>query len=445
MPKKISLYWIVFVAVNGGFLFGLNMAGISGAVNSIQFSFNLSDGSLGTVVSILTLGCLFGALFTGHFADKYGRKKIMLFTSVLFAISALGCALSPSMLLLSISRVIAGIAVGAVSVVGPMYISEIAPASQRGTLVSFNQFAIVIGILLAYVFDYFLIDKVDGWRYMLAIPFVFSIVFLILLSTSLPESPRWLLSKRKKEKAMNVLKRIGGENYAQQEMQSMEQSINLETNTEKVSFIEIFQGKTGKVVLLGTLLAAFQQITGINAVVNYAPVIFEKTGVGGDTALLQSMLVGLVNFLATLVALWLVDKKGRKTLLLWGAAGMSLALGYLSYAFAFNGSSTSILIALLAYIAFFAASFAPVMWVVTSEMFPNRVRGLALSFSTAISWLFTFLTVQFSPYILNQFGGAVLFGFFGLFSLLAFLFVKIWIPETKGKTLEQIEKEILKN
>jgi len=445
MPKKISLYWIVFVAVNGGFLFGLNMAGISGAVNSIQSSFNLSDGSLGTVVSILTLGCLLGALFTGHFADKYGRKKIMIFTSVLFAISSLGCALAPTMLLLSVFRVIAGIAVGAVSVVGPMYISEISPASQRGTLVSFNQFAIVIGILLAYVFDYFLIDKVDGWRYMLAVPFVFSLIFLVLVSVSLPESPRWLLSKRNKEKAMSVLTRIGGKDYAQKEMQSMEQSINLESNKEKVSFQEIFQGKTGKVVLLGTLLAAFQQITGINAVVNYAPVIFEKTGVGGDTALLQSMLVGLVNFLATIIALWLVDKKGRKTLLLWGAAGMTLALGYLSYAFAFEGSSTSILIALLAYIAFFAASFAPVMWVVTSEMFPNRVRGLALSFSTAVSWLFTFLTVQFSPYILNQFGGAVLFGFFGIFSFLAFLFVRIWIPETKGKTLEQIEKEILKN
>jgi len=444
MPKKVALYWIVFVAVNGGFLFGLNMAGISGAVNSIQSRFNLSDGSLGSVVSILTLGCLIGALFTGHYSDLYGRKKIMIFTAVLFAFSALGCALAPSMLLLSLSRLITGVAVGSISVVGPMYISEIAPANKRGTLVSFNQFAIVIGILLAYVFDYFLMDQVNGWRYMLVVPFVFSLLFLFLIVTSLPESPRWLLSKGMKEKALSVLTKIGGREFAQEEMHSIDQSVHLETNKEKVAFKEIFQGKTGKVLMLGTFLAAFQQITGINAVVNYAPVIFEKTGVGGDTALLQSMLVGLVNFLATIVALWLVDKKGRRTLLLWGAAGMTLSLGYLTYAFAFDGSSVSILVALLAYIAFFAASFAPVMWVVTSEMFPNRVRGLALSFSTAVSWLCTFLTVQFSPYILNQFGGAVLFGFFGIFSLLAFLFVQRWIPETKGKSLEQIEKEILK-
>jgi len=443
MSKKGYLHWITFVAINGGFLFGLNMAGISGAVNSILDFFNLSDGSLGMVVSILTVGCLVGALFTGYFADKYGRKKVLIFTSVLFAISALGCSLSQSVFMLSFFRLVAGIAVGTVSVIVPMYISEIAPAQKRGTLVSFNQFAIVIGILLAYVFDYFLIDMVDGWRYMLAIPFVFSIMFFVFLLTSFPESPRWLLSRGKKEEAMAVLIRIGGTQYAKDEMQSMEQSINRDSNKEKASFGDLFKGKTGKVVLLGTLLAAFQQITGINAVVCYAPVIFEKTGVGGNIALLQSMLVGSVNFLATIVALWLVDKKGRKTLLLWGAEGMTLALGYLTYAFTFNGNNISIVVAILAYIAFFAASFAPVMWVVTSEMYPNRVRGLALSFSTTVSWLCTFLIVQFSPYILNQFGGATLFGFFGIFSLLAFVFVKIWIPETRGKSLEEIEREIL--
>lgn len=444
MPKKFYLYWTIFVAVNGGLLFGLTMAGISGAVNFIQFFFNLSDGNLGIVVSILTLGCLVGALFAGHFADQYGRKPILMAASALFALSALGCALSDSMLLLSFFRILTGIAVGVVSVVNPMYISEVAPAAERGRLVSFNQFAIVIGILLAYVFDYFLIDVFNGWRYMLAIPFVFSLLSLLFLMISFPESPRWLISKGRREAAMMVLKKIGGEAYAREEMLCMEKVLHQELKKENVSIRELFQGKTGMVVLLGTLLAAFQQITGINAVVNYAPIIFQKTGVGGDAALLQSMLVGLVNFLATLVALWLVDIKGRKTLLLWGSAGMTLALGYLAYAFAFDGSSISILVALLAYIAFFAASFAPVMWVVTSEMYPNRVRGLALSFSTAVSWLCTFLTVQFSPYILNQFGGAVLFGFFGIFSLLAFLFVKSWIPETKGKTLEQIESEILK-
>ncbi|MDP4277511.1 MAG: sugar porter family MFS transporter, partial [Bacteroidota bacterium] len=377
------------------------------------------------------------------FANRYGRKKVMMIISVLFTISSLGCALSQSVFMLAFFRLIAGIAVGAVSVIAPMYISEIAPAEKRGTLVSFNQFAIVIGILLAYVFNYFLIDFVDGWRYMLAIPFVFSMLFFGYLSVSFPESPRWLLSKGKNEEAMAVLIKIGGTHYAKDEMQSMEQSMIKDTRKEKASFYDLFKGRTGKVVLLGTLLAAFQQITGINAVVSYAPIIFEKTGVGGNTASMQSILVGLVNFLATIVALWLVDKKGRKTLLLWGAAGMTLSLSYLTYAFTFNGNNLSIVVALLAYIAFFAASFAPVMWVVTSEIYPNRVRGIALSFSTTISWLCTFVIVQSSPYVLNQFGGAFLFGFFAVLSLLAFVFVKKWIPETKGKSLEEIEREII--
>lgn len=442
MSNNKYIYWITFVAVNGGLLFGLNMGGISGAVNSIQELFQLNDNALGIAVSSITVGCLVGALFTGHFADKYGRKKILVSTAFLFALSSLGCAWAQSFWMLTVSRLVAGLAVGAVSVVGPMYISEVAPARKRGVLVSYNQFAIVIGILLAYTFDYFLVGIPEGWRYMLAVPFVFSLLFLFFLLTSFPESPRWLAAKGREKEAAGILRKIMGEKDAQAELHSIGQSLHATADREKVSFFEIFRGKTGRVVLLGTLLAAFQQITGINAVINYAPVILEKTGVGGGTALLQSMLVGFINFLATIVALWLVDSKGRKTLLLWGAAGMILSLGYLTCAFAFGGSNLSILISLLAYIAFFAASFAPVMWVVTSEMFPNRVRGIALSFSTGISWFCTFITVQFSPYILNQWGGAVLFGFFAIFSVLAFLFVKIWIPETKGKSLEVIEKEL---
>ena len=439
---KSYIYWITFVAVNGGLLFGLNMAGISGAVNSIQDFFQLTDNGIGMVVSSLTIGCLLGALFTGALADRFGRKTIFLSVAILFLFSSLGCALAQSEGLLVLFRVIAGFGVGAVSVVGPMYISEVAPATQRGTLVSYNQFAITIGILLAYAIDYFLLDVSGSWRYMLAVPAVFSLLFLLLLMVSFPESPRWLIANGRSEEAQKVLCRIGGEAFSLQEKAAIENSLSQETNKEEASFSEIFKGKVGRVVLLGTLLAAFQQITGINAVVNYAPVIFEQTGVGGDTALLQSVLVGLINFLCTIVALWLVDRKGRKALLLWGAVGMIVSLAYLTASFAFSWGGVGVLIALLVYISFFAASFAPVMWVVTSEMFPNRVRGYALSFSTGISWICTFLTVQFSPWILNNWGGATLFGFFGIFSVLAFCFVWRYIPETKGKSLEQIEKEL---
>lgn len=441
------LYWATFVSINGGLLFGLNMAGISGANDLIADEFNLSMSKLGTVASFLMIGCLIGALFTGNFTDRYGRKKVMITIAILYIISSLGCALATDFTVLTIFRVLSGLAVGATSVVAPMYISEISPANKRGMLVSFNQFAITIGIVLAYIFDYFLLGlSTDSWRYMLAVPAVFGLVYLIFLIISFPESPRWLLSKGYKDAALNILNMISGEKSASGELKNMEESLASEGQKGKVSFGELFKRKTGKVVLIGTLLAAFQQITGINAVIIFAPDIFKSAGVGGDTALLQSMLVGVVNVLMTIVALRLVDRKGRKTLLLWGAVGMLFALAYLTYAFSgTERSSTGVLISLLVYISFFAASYAPVMWVIISEIYPAKIKGMAMSFSTAVSWGCTFLTVYFAPIIRTELGDKYLFAIFGGFILLAFIFVKIWIPETKGKTLEQIEKELKLN
>lgn len=438
------LYWITFVAVNGGLLFGLNMAGIAGANDLIKQDFSLSDSGLGTVASFLMIGCLIGAFFTGSIAEKYGRKNVMIITAIIYIISSLGCAFATSFIGLTIFRVLSGFAVGATSVVGPMYISEISPANKRGTLVSFNQFAITIGIFLAYVFDYFLINLgQESWRYMLGVPALFGIIFLLYLVFSFPESPRWLLAKGKKDEAVEILNKIGGDSYVKNELPEMEKSINAEKNKEKASSKELFNVKTGKIVAIGTLIAAFQQITGINAVLIFAPDIFRSAGVGGDTALLQSMIVGIVNVLMTIVALKLVDSKGRKTLLLWGAFGMAVSLGYLTYAFLQpEKNSMGVLIALLGYISFFAASFAPVMWVIISEIYPNRIKGLAMSFSTAVSWGCTFLTVYFAPIIRANLGDSALFGIFGIFTVIAFIFVKFWIPETKGKSLEQIEKEL---
>ena len=244
------------------------------------------------------------------------------------------------------------------------------------------------------------------------------------------------------DKAQLILEKIGGSAYAESELETIKTGLS-RTENHKVKIKELFQGKVAKVVLFGSLLAAFQQITGINAVVSFAPSIFSQAGVAGDQALMQSILVGVVNLLFTIVALWLVDKKGRKVLLLWGTAGMTLSLAYMVYSFV-GGSAGSlgVLVSLLGYIAFFAASLAPVMWVVTSEIYPNRIRGLAMSFSTAISWACTFITVQFFPWMLNNLGGGYTFGFFGVFSLLAFIFILVYIPETKGKSLEQIEQEL---
>lgn len=444
MNNNKYLYWTTFVAINGGLLFGLNMAGISGAVDMIKGQFSLTDSGLGTVAALLTVGCLIGALFTGSFTEKFGRKKVMIMTAVLYIISALGCALAESSAILIIFRILSGLAVGATSVVAPMYISEIAPAKNRGRLVSFNQFAITIGIVLAYIFDYLLIGfGENAWRYMLAIPGLFGVLYLIFLIVKFPESPRWLLAHGKKEESIKVLTRIGGATLVTEELPEMKSILLAEQKKEKMSVSELFKGKTGKIVLIGTLIAAFQQITGINAVIMFAPDIFQAAGSVKSDSMMQAMIVGMVNFLMTIVALWLVDKKGRKTLLLWGAVGMIASLAYLSFEFSKpvqNGFG--VMVALLVYISFFAASFAPVMWVIISEIYPNRIKGVAMSFSTAVSWLCTFLTVYFAPIIHGALGLQYLFGIFGVFSILAFVFVKIWIPETKGKSLEQIEKEL---
>ncbi|HET7732861.1 MAG TPA: sugar porter family MFS transporter [Paludibacter sp.] len=444
MSNNKYLYWTTFVAINGGLLFGLNMAGISGAVDMIKGQFSLTDSGLGTVAALLTFGCLVGALFTGNFTEKFGRKKVMITTAVLYIISALGCALAESATMLTIFRVLSGLAVGGTSVVAPMYISEIAPAKNRGRLVSFNQFAITIGIVLAYVFDYLLIGFGDNaWRYMLVVPAVFGVLYLVFLLAKFPESPRWLLAHGRKDEAIKVLASIGGSALVAEELPAMESTLIAEQKKEKMSFGELFKGKTGKIVLIGTLIAALQQITGINAVIMFSPEIFQAAGSAKGDSVMQAMIVGLVNFLMTIVALWLVDKRGRKTLLLWGAVGMIVSLAYLTLEFAKpvqNGAG--VLVALLVYISFFAASFAPVMWVIISEIYPNRIKGVAMSFSTAVSWLCTFLTVYFAPVIHGALGLQYLFGIFGVFSIIAFVFVKFWIPETKGKSLEQIEREL---
>ncbi len=414
--KPLFLY--TFITVFGGLIVGLNMAGISGAVPSLQEQFNLDDMSLGLVVSILIVGCLGGALLGGGLSDRYGRQKVMFSSAVFFIVSSSGCALSSNLASLLVFRLIGGLGIGVISAVAPIYISEISPDPLRGTLFFYNQLAIVIGILIAYIVDYILLDYEWNWRLMLGFPFFFSIGYLLLLII-LPESPRWLSTHGKVNRT-----------------RQMASKLNLGIN-------EIYAPEANEHVFIGSMLAALQQITGINVIINYAPSIFEMTGVAGDIAIVQSILVGVVNLLFTLVAVWLVDKAGRKILLLAGSLGMSISLFYLIYTFvvpAANGIGA--LVAVLCYTGFFATSLAPLMWVVTSEIYPSRVRGTAMSFSTGISWLCTFLTVQFFPWILNNLGGSIAFGIFAVFSITAFVFILCGMPQTKEKPLETIEKEL---
>ena len=458
--KPLFLY--TFITVFGGLIVGLNMAGISGAVPFLQEQFMLDDMALGLVVSILTVGCLCGALLGGGFSDRYGRQKVMFSSAVFFIVSSLGCALSGNLVSLLVFRLICGLGIGVISAVAPIYISEISPARLRGTLVSYNQLAIVIGILIAYIVDYILLDYERNWRLMLGFPFFFSVAYLLLLGI-LPESPRWLSARGKAGRARQVASKLN--------LEAGEMTVS-DTNTQegrdRIKVTELFKGNLAKVVFIGSILAALQQITGINVIINYAPSIFEMTGVAGDIALVQSILVGVVNLLFTLIAVWLVDKVGRKILLLCGSlgvlAGQSVgqALAVLVPGATTEGVASAVqneallridlvvpaangigaLIAVLCYIGFFAASLAPLMWVVTSEIYPSRIRGTAMSLSTGISWLCTFLTVQFFPWILNNLGGSVAFGIFAVFSIAAFAFILFCVPETKGKSLEAIEKEL---
>lgn len=439
MTNYKDLYWIISIVMTGGIVCGLNIAGISGAVSQIQNIFNLDDNGIGIVVSSLTIGCIIGSMILGYSSEKYGRKKTLILTSVLFTISSIGSALSTSPLSLIFYRFIGGIAVGTISFLGPLYISEISPPKIRGKLVSLSQFAIVIGILLAYIFDYFLIDITNSWRYMLLVPFIFSIIYMVLSTIYLPESPRWLVINNKKSEAKNVFEKIEGKKLAKKYINNIEESLSIKN---KISFKYFLKGNIRKIILIGLLLAIFQQVVGINAVITYAPMIFENIGIQSQNALLQSILIGFVNFSATIIALWLIDKKGRKILLIYGAIGMTITLLYLTYAFSFSQNNILILIAILMYVIFYASSFAPILGVINSEIFSNNFRGIGMSFAAAINWLSAFLVVQFSPYIINNLGGSMLFGIFAVFSLLALIFVKLYIPETKNKSLEEIEKEL---
>ncbi|MEH0155371.1 sugar porter family MFS transporter [Limibacter armeniacum] len=440
--KEVSgyLYRAIGIVVIGSLLFGINMAAVSGAVSLVQAAFTLSDFQIGIVVSAMIIGCMIGAFTAGSLSDKRGRKATFIYAAILFSISAIGCYIANSMWVLAFARILGGIGVGTVSVVVPTYISEVSPAKVRGTLGTLNQLGIVIGILLAYIIDYAASPLENNWRIMLGQPLPFALLFLFLLIFFLPESPRWLINAKKEKKAAVILEKMGGRIYALEVMASVK-GVQSES-VQQTSLSSLFKGGMGKVIGIGILLATFQQVTGINAVISYAPVIFQQSGVGGDTALLQSILVGVVNFLFTLVALWVIDRAGRKVLLLYGAAGMSVFLFYLTYSFTVDSQGIGVLISLLGYIAFFAASWAPVMWIVTSEIYPNNIRGAAMSVSTAISWVCTFILVQFFPWMLSNLGGAVTFGLFGIFSVLAWVFTKTMVPETKGKSLEEIEQEL---
>lgn len=437
MNRNLSyLYFICLIATMGGLMFGFDIAIISGAVPFIQTYFGWNELQLGWGVSSLLLGAILGAFGSGIFTDKYGRKKVLIVVALFFAVSCTLTAIASSSTLFITARVFGGLAVGAASVLSPMYVAEVAPANKRGMLVAIYQLTITIGILCSYIINYGLHDIDDNWRWMFATGIVPSVLFFTGLFF-IPESPRWLYKAGRKEESFKILSRIGGEELAQAELSEIAES--LKDHTLSLSVGELFKPVNRKVILIGFFLAILVQISGINTIVDYAPKILLATGVEIKNALLQTSLIGLINFLFTFVAILLIDKVGRKKLYLIGSIGMVITLLLLAASFYFNLEGLFALISIILFIAFFASCIGPVFWTLISEIFPNRIRGKAVAFASFTQWVFNFLVVLLFPHFLKSLGGAVTFLFLSLMSFLQWLVTYKYVPETKGKSLEEIE------
>ncbi|WP_299017301.1 D-xylose transporter XylE [uncultured Polaribacter sp.] len=457
---------LTLVATLGGLLFGYDTGVISGTVGSLESFFvtpkGLSETAAsafkGFLVSSALIGCVIGGVLGGVVSKKLGRKNGLILAAILFLISALGSAM-PEMFLAPIGeldhtfstifivyRIIGGIGVGLASMLSPLYIAEIAPAKSRGKLVSFNQLAIVGGFMVVYFVNYF-ISKTGGsdawlneigWRWMFAseiIPAGLFLAFLFLV----PDTPRSLVLRNKPKEALSVLTKVNGEEEGVKILEEIKGSMDEKISGNLLSFGWL-------VIIIGVLLSIFQQFVGINVVLYYAPEIFKTISSGTDTALLMTIIVGIVNFLFTIIAIKTVDKYGRKPLMVIGALGMAVAMLSLGFVFYAGATGYLALFCMMLYVASFAMSWGPVTWVLLSEIFPNKIRGKALAIAVAAQWIsnylvsLTFPMMNDNSYLTEQFNHGFAYWVYGIMSILAALFVVKFIPETKGKTLEEMEK-----
>lgn len=442
-PSSAFVLKISVVAALGGLLFGYDTAVIAGAIGFLQTKFELSPAMVGWAASSAIWGCVFGAMAAGYISDRLGRKTVLIMTAVLFAISAVGSAVPDNLTTFLWARFIGGLGVGAASMLSPLYISEIAPADKRGRLVTLYQLAIVIGINLIYFINMKIADAGNeawnievGWRYMLGSETIPAMLFLVLLFF-VPESPRWLMKRNHFTKAFETLSRVNGTEKAKEIFEEIRTTLQEEPGKIK----ELFAPGLRRAMMVGIVLALFSQITGINAIIYYAPEIFKSIGFASGSALTQTFIIGIVNTLFTFVALWLVDRAGRKKLLLWGVTGMIICLLGTGMCFYFElVEGPWLLVFILGYIACFASSLGPIPWVIISEIFPTKMRGTAMSFATLVLWIGVVLITQLTPMMLQSMGGAFTFWLFMANAIILLIFTWRMIPETKNRTLEEIEK-----
>ena len=433
--------YVSIVAALGGLLFGFDTAIIAGAARFLKERFALSAFGEGLAVSIVLVGCMAGAAIAGSVSDRLGRRRFMFISAVLFFISALGCAIPQNLIQFLIFRFIGGLAIGSASIVSPLYISEVAPPKIRGALVSVNQLAIVTGILMSYFVSWILVGAgAANWRWMFATGAVPAVVFFLFV-LGVPESPRWLVKQGRESEAATILTRLNGPEIAKAEIVNIKETLTLEGGSLK----ELLQPGFRTALFIGIFLAVFQQITGFNAVIYYAPRFFEAAGLARSSAILQSALIGVVNVVFTLVAIALVDRLGRKPMLMVGSAGMGLSFILLGAAFKFQLFSGSlILLFTLLYIAFFAMTLGPIVWVVIAEIFPTRIRGRAMAIATVALWLADFAVSLTFPVIADKLHESFAFWLYAGMCLINFFFIWAVLPETKGKSLEEIERRWIK-
>jgi SP family arabinose:H+ symporter-like MFS transporter len=433
---------ISIVAALGGLLFGFDTAIISGTIPFIKRHFGLDGYTLGWAVSCILIGCFLGALIAGKLAEAYGRRFVLIICAILFAVSGIGAGLADSLSVFILFRIIGGLGVGAAAMVSPMYIAEVAPAAWRGRLVALYQLAIVTGILLAY-FSNFALAGIgeNNWRWMFASQVIPAALFWIMLYF-VPETPRWLVKKGRILQAAAILKRTAGESFSEYEITQIQSSFQVE---KQAKFSDLFSPRHMPIIWIGTLIAVFQQITGINSILYYAPVILEETGIGASGSLLQTIGIGIVNVLSTFIAIVLVDKVGRKILLLTGSIVMGLSLISVALCFKYQYfDNYVVLISMLVYVGAFGATLGAVTWVYLSEIFPNHIRGLAMSFATMILWLADFAVTYTFPIMTVELGTSNTLFTYAVCCAIAFIYILLSVPETKGKSLEEIEKSLIK-
>jgi sugar porter (SP) family MFS transporter len=440
---KIYLFLVCLVGAAGGFLFGFDTSVISGVIEYIATPqiYNLDALSKGWTVSCIIVGCMLGCVIAGPLSNRYGRKKALILTALVFLVSSLGCALANHYTIFIIYRIIAGVAVGAASMLAPIYIAEISPAQHRGKLVSLNLLAIFLGQSSAFYSNYFLreVGGDNNWRWMVAVMAVPSFLLFVFLFF-VPESPRWLVEKQQNDQALQTLTRINGATAAHRELKEIEESVRNEASGKMV---ELLHPGMFRLLVIGILLAVFQQVTGINVVMYYAPSIFKSAGFGNESALFQTALMGMVNLTFAVVSMFFVDKMGRKPLMIIGSIGMGIAMTLLAITFiSGHAQGYFVLFCIMGYLAAFGFSLGPVVWVLIAEIFPNRLRSYAVAIATFMLWGANFLVTLSFPSLLSNLKGYS-FVIYGSMCLLCLLFVWKYLRETKGKSLEQIEREFL--